>query len=125
MASGCRCAVSSLRRTADARTARSRAGRWAIRSSSARRWRGSCWRSPIPRCWPRCAVPREGVVHLVGAGPGDPGLLTRRGEALLRRAEVVVYDRLAAPELLNLCGASAQLVYVGKEAGADRVSQDE
>jgi uroporphyrinogen III methyltransferase/synthase len=70
-------------------------------------------------------VPSDGVVHLVGAGPGDPGLLTRRGEALLRRAEVVVYDRLVAPELLRLCRAGAQLVYVGKEAGGDRVSQDE
>ena len=70
-------------------------------------------------------MPRHGVVHLVGAGPGDPGLLTRRGEALLRRAEVVVYDRLVAPELLNFCRAAAQLGYVGKEAGGDRVSQAE
>jgi uroporphyrinogen III methyltransferase/synthase len=66
-----------------------------------------------------------GTVYLVGAGPGDPGLLTLRGEALLRRAEVVVYDRLVSPALLDLCGPSAKLEYVGKEAGRHPVRQKE
>ena len=55
-----------------------------------------------------------GVVHLVGAGPGDPGLITARGAELLRRADVVVYDRLVSQDLLALA-AQAELVYVGKE----------
>ena len=55
-----------------------------------------------------------GVVYLVGAGPGDPGLITAKGAELLRRADVVVYDRLVSPELLALA-ERAELVYVGKE----------
>ena len=64
------------------------------------------------------------TVYLVGAGPGDPGLLTRRGAELLGRAEVVVYDRLAAPELLNLA-PGADHVCVAKAPGRHSVSQDE
>ena len=68
---------------------------------------------------------RRGIVYLVGAGPGDPGLLTRRGEALLRQAEVVIYDRLAAPALLDLCSPEAERIYVGKEAGRHALRQEE
>lgn len=56
-------------------------------------------------------------VHLVGAGPGDPGLITRRGLELLRRADVVIYDRLVAPELLAEAPASAERIFVGKQPG--------
>jgi len=58
------------------------------------------------------AVP--GTVHLVGAGPGDPGLITARGLDLLRRADVVVHDRLAGHELLHQVPAGTELVDVGK-----------
>ena len=57
------------------------------------------------------------TIYLVGAGPGDPGLLTRRGEELLRRADVVVYDRLASRALLDLARAGAELVDAGKAPG--------
>jgi len=54
------------------------------------------------------------TVYLVGAGPGDPGLLTRRGADLLARADVVVYDRLVDRELLGLAPPTAQLIDAGK-----------
>jgi uroporphyrinogen III methyltransferase/synthase len=54
-----------------------------------------------------------GIVYLVGAGPGDPGLLTRRGAELLGRAEVVIYDRLVNPALLRLAPASAERIARG------------
>jgi len=57
------------------------------------------------------------TVALVGAGPGDPGLLTRRGAELLAEAEVVVYDRLIARELLDLAPADAVRIDVGKGPG--------
>jgi uroporphyrinogen III methyltransferase / synthase len=65
------------------------------------------------------------TVYLVGAGPGDPGLLTRKGEALLRAADVVVYDRLASPALLELARGDAELVDVGKAPGRVAMTQDE
>src|SRR4051794_11563070 len=67
----------------------------------------------------------RGVVDLVGAGPGDPGLLTRRGEAVLSRAEVVVYDHLASPRLLDLAPRSALRICAGKSIGHCTLNQDE
>jgi uroporphyrinogen III methyltransferase / synthase len=63
------------------------------------------------------------MVYLIGAGPGDPGLITVKGLELLRRADVVVYDQLASPELLREAPAGAELIYVGKKAGAHAVPQ--
>src|ERR1700712_5170061 len=64
------------------------------------------------------------TVYLVGASPGDPGLLTRRGAALLEAADVVVYDRLAHPSLLSLAPSSAERINVGKAPGAVEMDQD-
>jgi len=64
------------------------------------------------------------TVYLVGAGPGDPGLLTVRGAELLRRADVVVHDRLSAEELLDLAPAHAERIDVGKAPGHARVTQE-
>lgn len=58
-----------------------------------------------------------GKVYLVGAGPGDPGLITVRGKSLLEKAEVVVYDYLASRKLLRHAPAEAELIYVGKKGG--------
>jgi uroporphyrin-III C-methyltransferase len=66
---------------------------------------------------------RAGVVALVGAGPGDPGLLTVRGRRLLRRADVVVYDRLVDPRLLELASACALRIFAGKARGRHGLAQ--
>jgi uroporphyrin-III C-methyltransferase len=64
------------------------------------------------------------TVALVGAGPGDPGLLTRRGAELLARAEVVIYDRLIGRELLELAPPGAELIDVGKVPGRSSGQSD-
>jgi uroporphyrinogen III methyltransferase/synthase len=66
-----------------------------------------------------------GVVHLVGAGPGDPELITVRGRRLLERADVVVHDRLGTEALLGLCRPDAVLVDAGKASGRAALSQEE
>jgi uroporphyrin-III C-methyltransferase len=68
---------------------------------------------------------QPGAVHLVGAGPGDPELITVRGLDLLRRADVVVHDRLIGAELLGEARVNAELVDVGKGRGHTALTQDE
>jgi uroporphyrin-III C-methyltransferase len=66
-----------------------------------------------------------GIVYLVGAGPGDPRLLTLRGAEVLQRADVVVYDRLAPAALLDLAPRGAERVDAGKARGRVALSQEE
>jgi uroporphyrinogen III methyltransferase/synthase len=67
----------------------------------------------------------SGIVHLVGAGPGDPGLLTVAGRRALEAAEVVVHDRLGTEGLLGLCPEGALLLDAGKAPGRQAMTQDE
>jgi uroporphyrinogen III methyltransferase/synthase len=66
-----------------------------------------------------------GIVYLVGAGPGDPGLMTRRALDLIASADAVLYDRLIPAGALDGARPDASLVYVGKEPGKPAVEQEE
>ncbi len=66
-----------------------------------------------------------GHVYLIGAGPGDPGLLTIRGKEILECADVVVYDRLVSPAILGMCNPKAKMVDVGKMPTHHKVKQSE
>jgi uroporphyrinogen III methyltransferase/synthase len=68
---------------------------------------------------------KPGICFLVGAGPGDPGLLTLRGRDVLSRAEVVIYDNLVNRELLAFAPESAELIYAGKKSGDHTLPQEE
>jgi uroporphyrinogen III methyltransferase/synthase len=69
--------------------------------------------------------PRVGRVSLVGAGPGDPGLITLKGQRALAQAEVVLYDALVDARLLDHCRAGARVVFVGKREGTHTFPQAE
>ncbi len=66
-----------------------------------------------------------GKVYLVGAGPGDPGLITVRGLDALRQADVVVYDRLVSEEILSYCKEDCERIFVGKESGYHSIEQEQ
>ena len=64
-------------------------------------------------------------VYLVGAGPGDPGLITVKGKECIQTADVIIYDYLASPTLLKHAPAGAEMIYVGKKGGDHTLSQDD
>ena len=70
-------------------------------------------------------APAAGICHLVGAGPGDLGLVTLRARECCEQAEVIVYDYLCNPAMLGWAPAGAELVYAGKQAGAHTLRQEE
>ncbi|MBW2083506.1 MAG: HemD protein, partial [Deltaproteobacteria bacterium] len=68
---------------------------------------------------------KEGKVYLVGAGPGDPGLITLKAIECLAKADVVVYDNLANRAFLGYASDAAELIYVGKKGGHHTLAQHE
>ena len=68
---------------------------------------------------------KTGKVYLVGAGPGDPRLITIKGMECLRQADVVIYDRLLDEQLLDSASTEAERIYVGKTAGEHAKEQGE
>ncbi len=67
----------------------------------------------------------SGKVYLVGAGPGDPGLITVKGRQLIEEADIIIYDYLVNEALLEYCKPDAEKIYVGKKAGFHSMSQEE
>jgi uroporphyrinogen III methyltransferase/synthase len=67
----------------------------------------------------------KGKVYIIGAGPGDPGLITVKGVRCLQEADVIVYDHLVSEEILLHKNPSAKLIYAGKKGGDHTISQDE
>lgn len=67
---------------------------------------------------------KQGKVYLIGAGPGDPGLLTLKAKTCIETADVVVYDYLASPFLLEYAREDADIIYVGKKGGDHTLTQD-
>jgi uroporphyrinogen III methyltransferase/synthase len=70
-------------------------------------------------------TPERGKVWLVGAGPGDPGLLTLKGARAIERCDAIVYDYLASQAIVDRAPAGCEKIFVGRRAGAQRLTQDE
>jgi uroporphyrinogen III methyltransferase/synthase len=70
-------------------------------------------------------MPKQGIVYLVGAGPGDPGLITVKGLECIKKAEVLVYDRLASKRLLSYAPKNCEMIYVGKLPDRHTLRQEE
>jgi len=85
-------------------------------------WRPSCSKKSMQSKSDR---KKKGKVYLVGAGPGDLGLVTLRAKECIERAEVIVYDHLANPEMLGWARDDAEIIYAGKKAGEHVLSQEE
>ncbi len=82
-------------------------------------------RDPIDALPPAHEQPSYGKVFLVGAGPGDPELITLKGLRSLRKADVLVYDRLICPDLLDEAPSKARRVFAGKASGHHSMKQEE
>ncbi len=70
-------------------------------------------------------INKKGIVYLIGAGPGDPGLFTIKGQEYLAKADVIIYDYLVNPEILKYAKPEAEVIYAGKQTGSKEMSQEE
>ena len=68
---------------------------------------------------------RRSIVYLVGAGPGDPGLITVKGRECIKKADVIVYDYLVNVELLKAAKPGVEMIYVGKQGGSHTLEQED
>lgn len=68
---------------------------------------------------------KKGLVYIVGAGPGDPGLITVKGVRCIEEADVIIYDHLVSKDLLRYARTDVQMIYAGKQGGDHTLSQDE
>ena len=71
------------------------------------------------------SVDEKSKVYLIGAGPGNPNLLTKKAERCIKKAEVILYDRLVNPLILQYAPADAEFIDVGKKPYAKHIQQDE
>ena len=104
-----------------------RSGPASISSAGRARWTRARTRRATSSsgCWPRATRRRAGFVHLVGAGPGDPELLTLKARRLLHEADVVIHDRLVPAAILELARREATIVEVGKKGYGPSWKQDD
>jgi len=70
------------------------------------------------------SVSKNGKVYLVGAGPGDLGLVTLRAKECIENADVIVYDHLANPDMLGWARDDAEIIYAGKQPGESRTQRE-
>jgi uroporphyrin-III C-methyltransferase len=96
-----------------------------LRAARAHRRLGTSHEPDAPRWSTAPSRSARGVVYLVGAGPGDPDLLTLRAARLMREAEVVVYDYLVSDAVLGFLNPRAERIYAGKQQACHALSQDE
>lgn len=68
---------------------------------------------------------KRSIVYLVGAGPGDPGLITVKGHECIKKADVIVYDYLVNVELLKAAKPDVEMIYVGKQGGSHTLEQED
>jgi uroporphyrinogen III methyltransferase / synthase len=91
----------------------------------ARVWLGSCCGKSMESKSKSKSSDENGKLYLVGAGPGDLGLVTLRAKECIEQADVIVYDHLANPEMLGWARDNAEIIYAGKKAGEHSLSQQE
>src|SRR2546426_7338982 len=91
----------------------------------ARSWPTNCCKGSRKSRSMTRSTKQNGTVYLVGAGPGDLGLVTLRAKECIERADVIFYDHLANPEMLGWAREDAEVIYAGKEPGEAPLSQQE